>query len=95
MGFRDRTSPLSQAVRSQYGTWLVYGIVMSLWGGVSLAGHVGGFIGGLITGFVVGLPGLPGTPREIFWKTAAIACGLLVVYAWFEALTHMGPLGTT
>ena len=32
---------------SQYGTWLIYGLVMSFYGRVSLAGHVGGFIGGL------------------------------------------------
>ncbi len=89
MGFRNRTEPLSQAVRSQYGTWLVYGIVMSLWGSVSLAGHVGGFLGGLAVGFIAGLPGLPGSPREVFWKFAAIGCVLLVVYAWFQALTHM------
>ncbi len=93
MGFRNRAEPLSQAVRSQYGTWLVYGIVMSLWGRVSLAGHFGGFIGGLLVGFIVGLPGLPGSPREVFWKFAAIASGVLVVYAWFEALTHMGAMG--
>ena len=88
LGFRNRTEPLAQAVRSQYGTWLVYGIVLSLWGSVSLAGHVGGFIGGLAAGFIMGLPGLPGSPREAFWKFAAIFCGLLVAVAWFEALTH-------
>jgi len=90
MGFRNRAEPLAQAVRSQYGTWLVYGIVMSLWGRVSLAGHIGGFIGGLAVGFIAGLPGLPGTPRETFWKFSAVAAGVLVVFAWFEALTHLG-----
>lgn len=89
LGFRNRTEPLAQAVRSQYGTWLVYGIVMSLWGSVSLAGHIGGFIGGLLVGFVAGLPGLPGTQREIFWKLAAIASIALVAFSWLEALTHL------
>jgi len=89
MGFRNRAEPLSQAVRSQYGTWLVYGIVMSLWGGVSLAGHLGGFAGGLAIGWIAGLPGLPGSPRERFWSMAAIASACLVALAWFEALTHL------
>ena len=89
MGFRNRAEPLSQAVRSQYGTWLVYGIVMSLWGGVSLAGHIGGFIGGLAVGFIAGLPGLPGSPREAFWKYSAIAALIIVAFAWFQALTHL------
>ena len=93
LGFRDRTSPLSQAVRSQYGTWLIYGIVLSFWGSISLAGHVGGFLGGLAVGFIVGLPGLPGSARETFWKYAAIFCVCLVALAWFEAITHglLGP----
>ena len=88
VGLRNRADPLSQAVRSQYGTWLVYGIVMSLWGRVSLAGHIGGFIGGLLVGLVAGLPGLPGSSRETFWKFAGIASLLLVGLAWFEAFTH-------
>jgi len=88
IGFRNRADPLAQAVRSQYGTWLVYGIVMSFFGSISLAGHVGGFLGGLAVGFIAGLPGLPGSPREAFWKFAGIASVLLVGLAWFEALTH-------
>jgi rhomboid protease GluP len=88
IGFRNRADPLSQAVRSQYGTWLVYGIVMSLWGSISLAGHIGGFLGGLAVGFIAGLPGLPGSPRENFWKFAGLASVGLVGLAWFEALTH-------
>jgi rhomboid protease GluP len=88
LGFRNRTEPLAQAVRSQYGTWLVYGIVLSFFGSISLAGHVGGFLGGLAVGFIAGLPGLPGSARETFWKFTAIACVLLVAVAWFEAFTH-------
>ncbi len=88
IGFRNRADPLAQAVRSQYGTWLVYGIVMSFIGSISLAGHIGGFLGGLAVGFIAGLPGLPGSPREAFWKFAGIASVALVALAWFEALTH-------
>jgi rhomboid protease GluP len=71
------------------GTMLaVYGIVLSFFGSISLAGHVGGFLGGLAVGFIAGLPGLPGSARETFWKFTAIACVLLVAVAWFEAFTH-------
>jgi len=93
IGFRNRADPLSQAVRSQYGTWLVYGFVMSFIGSISLAGHVGGFLGGLAVGFIAGLPGLPGSAREAFWKVAGIICVALVAVAWFEALTHLSSLG--
>jgi membrane associated rhomboid family serine protease len=92
IGFRNRADPLSQAVRSQYGTWFVYGIVMSFLPGISWQGHLGGFLGGLLVGFVAGLPGLPRSPREAFWKFAGIASVLLVGLAWFEALTHPLPM---
>ncbi len=88
LGIRSRTDPLSRAVRNHYGTWLVYGIVLSMWGGVSLAGHLGGFAGGLAVGLIAGLPGLPGSAREAFWKFAGIGCILLVAFAWYQALTH-------
>ena len=89
IGLRHRADPLAQAVRSQYGTWLVYGIAMSFIGRISLSGHVGGFLGGLAVGLIAGLPGLPGSPRETFWKIGGIAAVALVVLAWFEALTHL------
>ena len=89
IGLRNRADPLSQAVRSQYGTWLIYGIVLSFVGGVSLSGHIGGFLGGLAVGFIAGLPGLPGSPREAFWKFAAVFCVLITVFAWFQAFRHL------
>jgi rhomboid protease GluP len=84
MGFRGRADPLTQAVRAHYGQWLIFGLVMSFGGGISMAGHVGGFIGGFAVGFIAGLPGLPGTPREAFWKVAAGVATLITLYAWFE-----------
>jgi rhomboid protease GluP len=84
MGLRGRADPLTQAVRAHYGQWLIFGLVMSFGGGISLAGHVGGCIGGLAVGLIAGLPGLPGTPREAFWKSAAIVATVITLYAWFE-----------
>ncbi len=89
MGLRGRADPLAQAVRSHYGNWLVFGLLMSIGGGISLTGHIGGFLGGLVVGFIAGLPGLPGTPRETIWKVAAGAAVLLVALAWLQAGLYM------
>ncbi|HMF74933.1 MAG TPA: hypothetical protein VK604_04665 [Bryobacteraceae bacterium] len=50
-----------------------------------MAGHVGGCIGGFLVGLVAGLPGLPGTARESFWKAAAGVAVLITIYAWLQA----------
>jgi rhomboid protease GluP len=86
MGLRGRSNPLTQAVRTHYGQWLIFGLVMSLGGGISMAGHVGGFIGGFVVGFLAGLPGLPGTPRELLWKSLAILAIVITLYAWLQDL---------
>ena len=86
MGLRNRADPLSQAVRAHYGQWLVFGLVMSFGGGISMSAHIGGLIGGFLIGLVAGRPGLPNSPREMFWKGAAAAAVLLTVYAWYSAL---------
>ena len=92
MGLRNRADPLSQAVRSHYGQWLVFGLVMSFGGGISMSAHIGGFIGGFLIGLIAGLPGLPNTPRETFWKVAAVAAVLLTLYAWFKNFTFLSAL---
>jgi rhomboid protease GluP len=86
MGLRNRADPLSQAVRAHYGQWLVFGLVMSFGGGISMSAHIGGLIGGFLIGLVAGRPGMPNSPREMFWKGAAAAAILLTVYAWYSAL---------
>jgi rhomboid protease GluP len=85
MGVRRRSDPLTQAVRAHYGQWLIFGLVMSFGGGISMSGHIGGFIGGFLVGLVAGLPGLPNTPREALWKYLAIGAVVLTVYTWFLA----------
>ena len=81
--FGQRADPLTQAVRQHYGQWLVFGIVMSLQGGISLSGHVGGLIGGFVVGLIAGRPGHPGSPRELSGKsppyTAVAIVALLLV----------------
>jgi rhomboid protease GluP len=92
MGLRDRTDPLSQAVRSHYGQWLIFGLVMSFGGGISMSAHIGGLIGGFLVGIIAGRPGLPGTPRETFWKVAAGLAILVTLYAWAKNFTYLSAL---
>jgi rhomboid protease GluP len=92
MGLRDRTDPLSQAVRSHYGQWLVFGLVMSFGGGISMSAHIGGLIGGFVVGMIAGRPGLPGSPRETFWKAAAVAAVVLTLYAWAKNFIYLSAL---
>jgi rhomboid protease GluP len=74
MGIGQRADPLTQAVRRHYGQWLVFGLAMSLGGGISMSGHIGGLIGGFLVGIVAGRPGHPAAPRETFWKIVAGVC---------------------
>jgi rhomboid protease GluP len=83
MGIGKRADPLTQAVRQHYGQWLVFGLVLSLGGGISLWGHIGGLIGGFVVGLVAGRPGLPASPKELFWKFAAIASVAFVFFCWY------------
>jgi hypothetical protein len=65
---------------------------MSLGGGISMSGHIGGLIGGFIVGIVAGRPGLPGSARESFWKYAAglaLATVLLCFYFDFYFVAHI------
>ncbi|MBV9765737.1 MAG: rhomboid family intramembrane serine protease [Acidobacteriaceae bacterium] len=84
MGLRDRANPLSQAIRAHYGQWLVLGLVLSFMPGISLSAHVGGFIGGFLIGIAGGLPGLPNTSRELFWKILAGLAIAITLYAFLE-----------
>ncbi len=88
MALRHRSDPLAQAIRAHYGQWLILGLVLSFMPGVSLSAHVGGFVGGLIVGLAGGLPGLPNTPRELFWKVLAAIALLITVYAfWLDYIS--------
>jgi rhomboid protease GluP len=92
MGVGQRADPLTQAVRKHYGQWIVFGLVMSLGGGISMSGHIGGLIGGFIVGMLAGRPRLPGSPRETFWKTAAILCLSVVLLCWYFDFAYTASL---
>jgi rhomboid protease GluP len=83
MGLRHRSDPLAQAVRAPYGQWLILGLVLSFMPGVSLSAHVGGLVGGFLVG-LGGLPGLPNTPRELFWKVLAGIAIVVTLYAFWQ-----------
>lgn len=84
MATRRRSDPLAQAVRSHYGQWLLFGLVLSILPGVDMAAHIGGFAGGFLIGLAGGLPGLPNAPRELLWKVLAGLAVALTVYAFWQ-----------
>lgn len=94
-GLRQRSDPMSQAVRSYYGRWAVYAIVFSFLPGIDIAAHLGGLAGGFVIGYFGGLPGRPGTPAEKLWRTLAFVAAAIVLYAFlmdvvsFRALQRM------
>jgi rhomboid protease GluP len=81
---RNRADPLTHAVRTHYGQWLIIGIVLSLVPGIDIAAHIGGFIGGFVVGFLAGLPGLPNTPKETLWRVLAGVALAATVYAFLQ-----------
>ena len=84
MGVRHRSDPLAQAIRGHYTQWIVLSLVLSFMPGVSLSAHVGGLAGGFLVGIVGGLPGLPGSARELFWKVLAGLAILITLYAFWQ-----------
>jgi hypothetical protein len=62
---------------------------MSLQGGISLSGHIGGLIGGFLVGLIAGRPGNPASPRELFWKFAAYASIAVVLFCWYRDFANI------
>lgn len=84
MGIGNRADPLAQAVKAHYTQWLLIGIVLSLMPGIDLAAHLGGFLGGFAVGWLGGLPTLPNSGRETFWKILAGVALAFTVYAFLQ-----------
>jgi rhomboid protease GluP len=93
-----RTHPLAHLVKAQYSQWLIFGIILSVMPGgrIDLAAHIGGFAGGFVIGLIAGLPSLPGSPRENFWRIAAGFTLALTLYCFYKdfifVTTHRGLL---
>jgi rhomboid protease GluP len=81
-----RTHPLAHLVKAQYTQWLIFGLVLSFMPGfqVDWAAHIGGLIGGFVVGLLAGLPGLPGSARENFWRVAAGFAVALTLYCFYK-----------
>ncbi|MBV8829146.1 MAG: rhomboid family intramembrane serine protease [Acidobacteriaceae bacterium] len=86
MGVRRRTDPLALAVRSFYGRWAIYALIFSFLPGfgIDVAAHIGGLAGGFVIGLMAGLPGMPNSPREVFWKAMAGVAIVITLYAFLQ-----------
>lgn len=84
MGLRQRSDPMTQAVRSYYGRWAVYAMVFSFLpgGGIDISAHLGGLAGGFAIGYLGGLPGRPGTTLESTWKILGWVALAIVLYSF-------------
>jgi membrane associated rhomboid family serine protease len=86
LGLRDRSS-IGDAMRGTYLRWLVFIMVISLFGRIDMAAHVGGVAGGFSVAYLAGQPRLGGGPLEIIWRVGAWVAVLLTAVsflAWFR-----------
>ncbi len=86
MGLRSRADPLTQAVRAHYAQWAIIGIVLSVFPGIDIAAHIGGFLGGFVVGLLAGLPGIPGSSRESLWRILAGVAIAVTLYCFLQDL---------
>ncbi len=82
LGLKDRSS-MGDAMRGMYVRWLVFIMIISLFGGVDMAAHVGGVAGGFVVGYVAGQPGRIRSPLETLWK----------IGAWLSVVMTLGSFG--
>ena len=91
LGTRDRSS-MGDATRSMYVRWAVLMLVISLFGRIDMAAHVGGLAGGFGVAWIAGTPRVSKTWTERLWRVAAFFCVLttlacfLKMYLWFASV---------
>jgi rhomboid protease GluP len=75
LGTRSKT-PMGGMIRSHFGRWAVYGLLMSFMPGFSidLGAHVGGLAAGFVVGYIADQPKLIDSTVNKMWKFAAVAC---------------------
>ena len=91
LGVRHR-SALGDHIRGMYTRWAVYILLFGLlpFFQIDNAAHIGGLAAGFGSAYVAGLPRMPGTVTERFWRAVATVCLLLTVlsfmamYLWFS-----------
>jgi rhomboid protease GluP len=78
LGTRSKT-PLGGMIRSHFGRWAVYGLMMSFmpFFSIDLGAHVGGLAGGFLVGYIADQPRLGESTINKMWKFAAAACVLI------------------
>jgi rhomboid protease GluP len=89
LGTRSKT-PMGGMIRSHFGRWAVYGLLMSFmpFFSIDLGAHVGGLAAGFVVGYVADQPRLVDSAANKMWKFAAAAC--VVITACSFALVFIG-----
>jgi rhomboid protease GluP len=95
MGFiliygRFRGGSVGRAVADQLMRWAILGVVMSLFPGIDLAAHFGGFAAGAVLGLVVD-PGEPRTRAGVYLLNLLSAAAVLGTLAAFVAMVLSYP----
>jgi rhomboid protease GluP len=92
LGLRDRSS-IGDAMRGTYVRWLVFIMIISLFGRIDMAAHVGGVAGGFAVAYIAGQPRLTDSRVEVLWRVASwlsillTAVSFLAWYLWFAQAT--------
>ena len=78
---------------NMYVRWLVFIMIISLFGRVDMAAHVGGLAGGFGVAYLAGQPRYEGSITEKLWRVAGVLCFFLTVasfllwYLWFRTFS--------
>ncbi len=85
-----RGGPAGQRIKGQILYYVGYIFLVSLlFDGIDHAAHVGGLISGFALGWVIPYGVLKSRSSSLFWDSAAIACVLLSVYAFYKVATGL------
>jgi rhomboid protease GluP len=85
LGLRDRSS-IGDTMRGTYLRWLIIIMIISLYGRIDMAAHVGGVAGGFGIAYLAGQPRLVKSAGENLWRVAAWIAVFLTAAsfaAWF------------
>ena len=85
-----RGGPAGKRIRGQILYYVGYIFLVSLlFDGIDHAAHIGGLISGFALGWVIPYGVLKSRSSLLSWETAAVACVLVAVYAFYQVATGL------